>query len=97
MQAVKDILPAVLQNLKTPLKQKRSLLLEKWGSIAGAKISTRTKPELGKNGVLLVWVEQAALAFELSQRYKQTLLRRAQAELGQEDVKTIRFCVGQLR
>ena len=97
MQAVKDILPAVLQNLRTPLTQKRSLLIEKWASIVGPQISAHTKPTLGKNGELSIWVEEAALAFELSQRYKQTILKRTQAELGEEDVRSIRFCVGQLR
>ncbi len=96
MQAVKDILPAVFQNLMTPLALKRSRLVEKWPSIAGSKISSCTKPCLGKNGELSVWVEQAALAFELNQRYKRTLLKRAQAELG-EEVKTVRIYVGQLR
>ena len=97
MQAVKDILPLVLQNLRTPLALKRSQLVDKWTSIAGAEIGAHTKPALGKNGELSVWVEQSTLAFELNQRYKRTLLKRAQAELGQEEVKSIRFCVGQLR
>lgn len=97
MQVIKDILPSVLQNLRTSATRKRSLLVDRWGSIAGPKISACTKPVLEKNGELSIWVEQAALAFEISQRHKQTLLKRAQVELGEEEVKSVRVYVGQLR
>ena len=97
MLSIKEVLSGVLQELQSPKKAKHRKLLEMWPAIAGAKFSKHTKPFLTKQKRLNVWVDQSALAFELRQRYQQTLLKRTQAVLGEEEVTEIRFFVGQLR
>ncbi len=97
MQLVKDLLTAVLKKLESPVVVNRSRLVDEWPGIAGSKIAPHTKPTLSETGELCVWVDQSSLAFELNQRYRQSLLKRAQAVLGEQTVKTIRFRVGQLR
>ena len=97
MQAIKELLPGVLAGLQAPELALRSRLVSEWSAIAGTKIAGHTRPTLSPAGELLVWVEQATLAFEINQRYRGSLLKRAQSALGEEAVKTIRIRVGQLR
>jgi predicted nucleic acid-binding Zn ribbon protein len=97
MQSIKDLLPAVFEALKTPEMQGRTKLTAHWAEIAGPRIAAHTRPSLSKDGKLFVWVDQSTLAFELSQKYGPSLLKRAQALLGEEMVKSIGFRVGQLR
>lgn len=96
MQAIKDIIPVVVAQLQTPKKSLRSRLLEEWPAIAGPRLAHRTRPRLGEEGELCVWVDQSTLAFELSQRYRQSFLKRVQAALGEKAVTSIRFRVGRL-
>lgn len=97
MQVIKDILPSVLRELRSPEKTNRTRLLEHWPSIAGPRLAAHTRPRLTPKGELWVWVDQSALAFELSQRYRHSFLKRVQAVIGGETVKSIHFRVGQLR
>lgn len=96
MQTIKEVLPGVLQELQKPEKTKHQRLIRHWMTIAGPKIAPHTKPSLGKREKLFVWVDQSTLAFELNQKYKQVLLKRVQAVLGEENVKSIFFRVGQI-
>ena len=97
MQAIKELLPSVLAGLSSPELVLRSKLVSEWPAIAGPRIASHTQPALSASGELLVWVDASSLAFELSQRYRGSFLKRAQAVLGEEAVKTVRFRVGQLR
>ena len=97
MQAIKELLPAVLAGLQAPELALRSKLVSEWPAIAGTRIAEHTRPTLNASGELWVWVDQSTLAFELNLRYRGSLLKRAQAALGEEAVKNIRFRVGQLR
>ncbi|HXV28372.1 MAG TPA: DUF721 domain-containing protein [bacterium] len=96
METVRNVIENVFKELENPVNLKHRKLMEKWPSIAGPKIAPHTKPVLGKKGELYVWADQSALAFELKQRYSQSLLKRTQAALG-ESIQSIRFFVGQLR
>lgn len=97
MNSIKDCLPHVLQNLKTPEKTRRQALLEAWPAIAGKQFAPHTKPSLTEDGKLFVWVDRSVLAFELNQRYKQSILKRAQAVVGENEIHQIFFRVGQIR
>ena len=97
MECIKNILPSVLAGLETPEKLRRSQLLRDWPQIAGPHLASHTRPSLGQNGQLYVWVDQSTLAFEINQRYRPSLLKRVQAALGEENVTSVRVRVGQLR
>lgn len=97
MQQIKDVIASVIMDFQSPEKQNRQKLTQKWAEIAGPLISKHTRPSLTKDGRLYVWVDNATLAFELSQKYRQSLLKRIQALLGESEVKTLQFRVGQLR
>ncbi len=96
MDNIRDVIGRIFKELDQPEKLQHRRLVESWPSIAGPKIAPHTKPVLGKTGELFVWVDQSALAFELKQRYQQSLLKRTQAAMG-EGIQSIRFFVGQLR
>jgi predicted nucleic acid-binding Zn ribbon protein len=97
MHSVKDLIPAALRKLESPEALVRRKLMAEWPGIAGARIAPHTRPSLGKKADLWVWVDRSALAYELNQKFRQTILKRAQAALGEETVKEIRFRVGQIR
>ncbi|MBI3307103.1 MAG: DUF721 domain-containing protein [Candidatus Omnitrophica bacterium] len=97
MQLLKEILPGVFSGFQNPENQKRNRLMENWPAIAGARIAPHTKPSLLRDGRLVVWVDESALAYELSQKHRQSLLKRTQAVMGEENITSVRFRVGQLR
>lgn len=97
MQAIKDVLASVLTSLQNPEAVKRTALISEWSSIAGPKLAPHSRPTLSGRGELCVWVDQATLAFEVNQRYRQTLQKRVEAVLGDGTVKSVRVRVGQLR
>lgn len=97
MKSIRDLIPGVMKNLQTPENTKKQKLIDSWRKIAGPNIAPHTKPSLTSDGTLFVWVNQASLACELSQKYSSSLLKRTQAVLGEENVKKIHIRVGQLR
>ena len=97
MEGIKDVVLSVLNNLQKAESSTRQRLWNEWPKIVGSKIASHTRPSLANAGLLCVWVDQSALAFELNQKYKQTILRRVQASLGENEVQTVIFRVGQLR
>lgn len=92
-----SVIDSLLQDLRIGIKKDRSNLQTLWPQIAGDSFSQHTKPTLQMAGTLCVWVDDSALASELSQKYQGTLLKRTQALLGEGAVKRIVFRVGQLR
>jgi hypothetical protein len=94
MDEIRSILPKVIKGFEDPEKQKRSMLIDAWPSIAGEKLVKKTRPQLSSKGILYVHVSDSVLAFEISQRYRQSLLKRAQAALGEQTVKEVRVLVG---
>ena len=94
MDEIRSILPSVIKGFEDPEKQKRSLLIDSWPSIAGEKLTRQTRPQLSNKGILYIHVKDNVLAFEISQRYRQSFLKRAQAVLGEETVKEVRVLVG---
>ena len=97
MDDIKKIIDGLMGVLADPASRKKTLLMEKWPAIIGAKLAGHTKPVFGKKGELIIWVDQSALAFELRQRHQEVLLARVRTALGNEEIKTLRFFVGQIR
>ncbi|HOW87712.1 MAG TPA: DciA family protein [Candidatus Omnitrophota bacterium] len=94
MDDIRSILPKVIKGFEDPEKQKRSLLIDSWASIAGEKLAKKTHPQLSSKGILYIHVDDSVLAFEISQKYRASFLKRAQAALGEAAVKEVRVLVG---
>ena len=97
METPKQILPGLIAAFQSPENLKRNKLVDQWPAIAGARVAPHTKPTLLSGGRLLVWVDESTLEYELSQKYRQSFLKRVQALMGEENVTSVRFRVGQLR
>lgn len=97
MRSIKDVIPNVLRELQDPKKLAKSRLISQWPAIAGPKLAPHTRPSLGREGRLYVWTDEASLAYELSQRYRASILKRVQAVIGEELVKSVHVRVGQLK
>ncbi len=94
---LKSILNSIFSRLTNPEQQRKSSLLDAWPKIAGQTVSKHTKPRFASGGKVVVWVDDSTLAFELSQRYKPALLKRLKNQFGEEEVKDLKFFVGELR
>jgi predicted nucleic acid-binding Zn ribbon protein len=92
-----DTIKSVLTQLSCADTQKKSILLSLWPSIIGTKYARNTKPRFSNEKTVIVWVDDSTLAFELSRRYKPTILKRLQNQFGEDEIQNIRFLVGELR
>lgn len=95
MKAVSEILKQVFIDLQKPQVSRQQKLTDEWTQIMGRKLAPRTKPLLKDKGVLCVWVKDSVLAFELSQKYDQAVLKRAQAVLGEKEIQKVIFRIGE--
>jgi predicted nucleic acid-binding Zn ribbon protein len=91
--AVKNI----FQRLSHPQQQNKMVLVDRWPQIAGEQVSRRTKPRFTPDKQVAVWVDDSTLAFELSRRHKLSILKRLQNEFGEEEVRDVKFFVGEIR
>ncbi|MSR77390.1 MAG: DUF721 domain-containing protein [Candidatus Omnitrophica bacterium] len=97
MDSIKNVLPSVIKNLQSPEISKRSRLSREWPEIVGPVLEKHTQPRVGNQKELIIWVDQSSLAYEIHQKYSQTILKRAQAAIGEEEVTRVVIRVGQLR
>lgn len=96
MGPLTPIIHTLLQDLGQGVKEKRSLLQSGWPRIMGNSFSAHTKPLLQEGGTLCVWVDDSTLAYELSQKYQGTILKRVEGALGEGTVKRMIFRVGSI-
>ncbi len=94
---LKSILNNLFASLANQEQQKKSTLVDFWPKLAGSYFSKHTKPRFSPDGKITVWVDDSTIAFELSQRYKPVLLKRLKNQFGEEQVKDLRFFVGEIR
>lgn len=94
---LKQVLNSIFLRLSNPENQKKVQLTDCWSKIAGLQFSQHTKPLFQKDGKVTVWVDDSTLAFELSQKYKPLLLKRLRNQFGEEEIKDMRFLVGEIR
>lgn len=94
MGPLAPIIHTLLEAFTEGVKERRSTLQTRWPEIAGNTFGSHTRPRLKAGGTLCVWVDDSSLAYELSQKYGGTILKRAQNVLGEETVKKIIFRVG---
>ena len=94
---LKPILNSLFADLTNLEKRKRSTLVDFWPELVGGYFSKHTKPRFSTHGRITVWVDDPTIAFELRQRYQSVLLKRLKNQFGEEQVKDIRFFVGEIR
>lgn len=92
MDDFRDVVSKVLAGLVDPTTPQNQLS-QSWEKIAGEKIAKISRPFVSKKKILYVEVCDGAYAFELRQKYQPSLLKRAQALLGEENVVDIRIVV----
>ena len=97
MGPLAPVVRSLLQDLSQGVNRERSDLVSEWPSLVGKSLSAHTKPSLLSSGTVCIWVDDSTLAFELSQKYQGTILRRLEAVWGEGAVKRLIFRVGQIR
>ncbi len=92
MEEMSGLVSRVLAGMVDP-GSPQMRLSENWKKIAGEKIAGFSRPFVSKKKILYVEVSDGAYAFELRQKYQDSLLKRAQALLGEELIVDIRIIV----
>ena len=93
---IKDVLPSVLSDLSKKRPSAFSALTQAWESFVGSDQAEHSEPYALRGKILFVRVDDSSRAFELSRRYKRSLIRRAQFIIGEEELSDIVFRVGEL-
>jgi len=96
MEALKDIVNRVIDQLQHHASPETQTLMDAWPACVGTTIAQHTKPYRYTNHKLYVKVDDATWAYELSQKYKQELLHRLNARQGGENVHDIVFSIGSI-
>ena len=94
---LKSIIESVFNRLSEPRLAERSNLVDCWPQIVGGYFAKHTKPKFIPGEKIAVVVDDSTRAFELSQRYKPTILKRLRNQFGESKVKDVRFIVGEIR
>ena len=94
---LKPILDSLFTRFTSAEHGRKSALVDLWPKFVGGDFAKHTKPRFATDGSVTVWVDDSTLAFELSRRYKPALLKRLKNQFGEDQVKDLRFLVGELR
>lgn len=92
MEEMKGLVGKVLAGMVDPGAPHTRLAME-WEKVAGKKIAAISRPFVSKKKILYVEVSDGGYAFEIRQRYQASLLKRAQALLGEDAITDIRVIV----
>ena len=92
MEEMNGLVSRVLAGMVDP-GSPQMRLSQNWEKVAGPKISKYSRPFISKKKILYVEVTDGMYAFELRQKYQDSLLKRAQALLGEETITDIRIIV----
>ena len=95
-RGVGEIVPSIIDHLRDPLPNRFRLLTEVWGKAVGSEQARHSEPYALHGKILFVRVDDSTRAFELSRRYKMSLIRRMQHAIGEDEIKDIVFRVGAL-
>ena len=96
MEHIKESLFKLIKKLEEGNKKEGSIE-EIWYKSAGEKIGKHTKPYQFKKQILKVYVDEATWVYELSQKYKEVLIKKMNACFEEEKVKNIYFRVGEIK
>ncbi len=92
MEEFKNVLGRVMAGIGEPANPQLQLA-QNWEKIAGEKIAKISRAFVSKKKILYVEVQDGGHAFELRQKYQTSLLKRAQALLGEDAIIDIRIIV----
>lgn len=93
---LRGLVEKALFDLKKSEKSPKNKVADAWNQLVGPRIGKHTRPYALRGKRLFVRVDDSSWAFELSTRYKATLLRRLKHAVGEDCVSDIFFKVGDL-
>ena len=94
---IKETIKLLFEKIaKEPQTVKKTELMDLWPATVGSFFSKHTRAAFSKDHKVIVTVDDSTAAFELSQRYKATILKRLQNQFGENEITDIKFIVGEL-
>ena len=91
---MKDVLEKLLADLARGPKAQGKRAVEAWEAVVPERLRRHASPVALRGRRLIVAVDSSTWAFELSTRYKVSILKRMQTELGSETIQDISFRAG---
>lgn len=93
---IQAILPGVLNILKKGGANRYQETTVAWERAVGEEQARHSEPYALRGKILFVRVDDSTRAFDLSRKYKRSLIKRMQNEIGRDRLEDIVFRVGQL-
>lgn len=89
-----NLVPGVVKGLGLEQRLHQSQVCHLWAAIVGPDIARHAQPVSLRQGTLMVSVDHPVWHQELSRGHKPLLLKKIQAAVGADAVKTISFRIG---
>ena len=97
MDHIKDVVHNIISGIhQKSSPDKNRNIKDIWAEVVGAEIAGHTKPTRLKKETLYVTTDEAAWAYELSQKYKKSLIESLNKKYGEQKIKDIFFRVGEI-
>ena len=95
---LKGVIYSLFENITShPEFEKRAALEECWPQLIGKAFAPYTQARFTQDKKVIVKTSDSTIAFELSQKYNPAILKRLQHQFGEEEVKEVRFMVGEFK
>lgn len=94
MELIKDILPAVIENLSGGKPEVQARINKHWSTLVEAKAARHAKPAGFKKGILTINVDSPAWVFALNFK-RRGILTALQKEF--KDLTAIKFRIGAIK
>ncbi len=91
---MKEALEKLLADLARGPRGQARRAVEAWEAVVPERLRRHASPVAMRGRKLIVAVDSPAWAFELSTRYRMSILKRMQNELGSETIQDIHFRAG---
>lgn len=91
---IKDLLPAMLDEIAALHQDRPDLILAAWSEIIGEKLAPMTRPVSFEKGILMVKVNNSTLYSLLSQHERVRLLNAMRKKFPSVEIKNIYFRIG---
>ena len=93
-QPIRQVLKAVLKEIKTPHRQQQQALVQEWKEIIGERFASATRLVGVKQNILQVEVGSSVLLYELAHFHKPHILQRIKTKYPASNFRDINFFVG---
>lgn len=91
-----EVLGSLLRKLGLERRAREARIALEWERVVGERIARHSKPVGVRGRTLLVNVDSSVWLAELDRFFKDAMLEKIRAELGEKPIRDIRFRIGEI-